>query len=229
MLAVLLLEPQDPHLDRAHAAEATRDFATAAREYEQSLARRPDAAKYLRLGLVRHLQNHFAQAIPALESSLKLDPGQWAARLFLGIDLYRTNQFARALPELAKAAKLKPGDTEIQFWTGVTQLALKQYFTGLANLEAVAQRQPGNLEVFRLLAENYASFGASLVNTVAERYPDTAAGLTVHAQALEFEGADQAALETYRAIAEKWPDRPGVGDAIVRLQNATSARPQLSR
>ncbi len=208
----------------ARKAEASGDFAAAQREYEKSVAVHPDADVYQRLGLVLHLQNRFAQAIPAFRSSLKLQPNQWAARLFLGMDLYRTNQFASALTELKYADRLRPGDFEIRFWLGVTRLALKQYFPGLETLETLSREQPANLEVLRILAENYAAFGAALLNEVAEKYPDTAAGMLVHGQALEFEGADGAALEIYRAINAKWPNRSGVREAIERLQARSSSR-----
>ena len=229
-LAALLRGQQaDSHLAAARSAETAGDFAEAERNYERAVAAHPDSATYQRLGLVRHLQNKFAGAIAAFQSSLKLEPDQWACRLFLGIDLYRTNQFSNALAELAQASRLNPGEPEIQFWTGVTQLALKQYLPGLTALEHVSRQQPANLEVLRILAENYAAFGTALLNSVAEEYPDTPAGLTVHAQALEYEGAVRPALEAYQSIQERWPDRPGVREAIDRLKAAVSVMPLPSQ
>jgi tetratricopeptide (TPR) repeat protein len=139
------------------------------------------------------------------------------------MDLYRTNAFSSALTELRDADRLKPGDFEIRFWLGVTHLALKEYFSGLETLEASSREQPGNVEVLRILAENYAAFSATLLNDVAEKYPDAAPGLLVHAQALELEGSDEAALEVYREINAKWPNRPGVREAMERLKAKGSA------
>jgi len=226
--ASLAGQQPDAHVAAARKAEVSGDFATAEREYEKSLAVHPDANTYQRLGLVRHLQNKFSEAIPAFKSSLKLQPNQWAARLFLGMDLYRTNQFPSALTELKEADRLKPGDFDTRFWLGVTHIAVKQYFAGLETLEGLSREQPRNLEVLRILAEHYALFSAALLNDVAERYPDTPAGMLVHAQALEFEGADEAALEVYRIIEAKWPDYGGAREAIERLKAKSSARPQPS-
>jgi len=230
LFAATLLPGQQPtdHMAAARSAEMAGDFAQAERDYEKAVAAHLDAGTYQRLGLVRHLQNKFPEAITAFESSLKLEPNQWAAQLFLGIDLYRMNHFPSALAALEQAGQLKPGDPEIQFWTGVTHLALRNYLPGLAALESLAREQPRNLDLLRLLAQNYAVFGTALVNKVAEEYPDTPAGLTVHAQALEFEGADRAALETYQVIRAKWPDRPGIREAIDRLKAAVSERPPPS-
>jgi len=161
----------EAHLTAARTAELAGDFASAEREYQQALALRPDAAIYQRLGLVRHLQNKFQEAIPAFEQSLKLQPNQWSARLFLGIDLYKTNQFERALGQLKQADKLRQNEPEIRFWLGLSHLARKEYLTGLAMLETLSSDQPKNLELLRILAEHYAVFSTTLVNNVAEKYP----------------------------------------------------------
>jgi hypothetical protein len=60
-------------------------------------------------------------------------------------------------------------------------------------LEELSREQPKDVELLRILAENYATFGRTLLNNVPEKYPDTLAGLEVHAQALQFEGANEAA------------------------------------
>jgi tetratricopeptide (TPR) repeat protein len=194
----------------------------AEREYQQALALRPDAATYQRLGLIQHLQNKFQDAIPAFEQSLKLEPNQWSARLFLGIDLYKTNHFDRALGQLKAADRLRPNDPEIRLWLGLTYLARKEYLTGLAMLEALSSEQPQNLELLRILAENYAVFGTTLLNKVAESYPDSPAGLQIHAQALEFEGSNSAALEVYLQLQKLQPARPGVAEAVDRLKASVS-------
>jgi tetratricopeptide (TPR) repeat protein len=229
LFAVSLIGQQpDAHVVAAKNAEASGNFASAEREYEKSLAVRPDAATYQRLGLVRHLQNKFAEAIPAFEKSLQLQPNQWASRLFLGMDLYRTNHFDRALAEISQADRLKPDDPEIRFWLAVAHLAQKEYFPGLEILEELSRGQPKNLEILRILAENYAAFGTTLLNNVAEKYPETPTGMLVHAQALEFEGAYEAALQAYLALDSKSPNRPGVREAIEHLKTTVSSQPRPS-
>jgi tetratricopeptide (TPR) repeat protein len=221
--ASLAGQQPDAHVASARNAEASGNFAAAEQEYQKSLEMHPDADIFQRLGLVRRLQDKFAEAIPAFRDSLKLQPNQWAARLFLGMDLYRINSFSAALAELKYADRLKPGDFEIRFWLGMTHLALKEYFSGLETLETLSREQPKNVEVLRILAENYAAFGAALLNEVAEKYPDTPAGMLVHGHALEFEGADEPALEVYREIDARWPNHPGVREAMERLKAKPSA------
>lgn len=215
----------ESHLAEAKKAEQAGAFAAAEREYEKAIAIQPSAETYRRLGLIRHLENKYREAIPAFEQSLRLEPNEWSARLFLGMDLYRTNQFDRALNELKRAEKLRPDDPDTRFWLGATYLARKEFLPGIEILEKLLQEQPKNLEILRLLAENYAAFGTALLNGVGEKYPDTPAGMQVHAQALEFEGANDAALATYRELDRIAPGRPRVRDAIRRLE-AISAAPR---
>ncbi len=222
-VSCLLGQSAGSHLAAASKAESSGDLVSAELEYEKALSVKPDAAVYERLGLVRHLQNKFTQAIPAFIQSLKLQPNRWASQLFLGIDLYRVNRFDSALNELNRAHKLKPHNFEIQFWLGATELALKHYLPGLEILERLLREQPDNLEILKLLAENCDALGAMTLNKVAETYPDTPAGLQVHAQALEFEGANAAALEVYRELQRRESDRPGVKEAIERLKITSSA------
>ena len=92
-------------------------------------------------------------------------------------------------------------------------------------VDPLLQEQPDNLEVLRLLAENCDALGAMMLNKVADVYPDTPAGLEVHAQALEFEGSYSAALQVYRELQQLEPDRAGIKEAIERL-NTTSSTPR---
>lgn len=208
---------EEAYLEAARRAEAAGNFSRAEEAYESYLAVRSEPEVWQRLGLVRHLENKFAEAIPAFEKAVRVRPDLWSAHLFLGIDLYRTNRFQDALDHLKTASQLRPDDGDIQFWLGATNLALKRYLEGLTLLERVAIKQPANLEVIRLLAQNYAEYATRLADDVAERYPETPAGYHVHGQALEFEGAYDTALQAYRTALRLQPDRPGVRLAIARV------------
>ena len=205
------------HLAAARKAEAAGNLVLAEHEYEQSLKQKRDPEVLQRLGLVRHLQNKFIEAIPPLEQAIAMNPALWGAQLFLGIDLYRTNQFDKALPHLMAAERLQPRNFEVRFWVGTTNLALKNNLLGLEILEDLLRDQPDNIEVVKLLAQTYANYSASFLNAVGEKYPDTAAGLQVHGQALEFEGFYDAAIEAYWASLLIQPKRPGVHAAIARV------------
>ena len=225
-LSVALLAAQQTTLDEelaeAHNAEVARNYALAESIYVRVVKEHPDAEIWQRLGLVRHLQNKFQEASVAFQSALRLNPKLWSSHLFLGIDYYRSNRFDDALVHLREADRLNPNVQETQFWLGATELALHQYWAGLETLESVLKKDPGNTEVLRLLAEAYAEFGTKMLNSVGEKYPDSAAGLEVEGKAFEFEGNYQAALDAYVKAATKDPALPGIREAIARVQSHTA-------
>lgn len=217
--AVLLGQQRDPGADLAAArnAEQAGQFAAAEQIYVQLLSDRPDPELYQRLGLVRHMQNKFSSAAEAFRQALKLSPDLWGSRLFLGIDLYRMNQFEEADAQLSVANRLRPNETEILFWSGATKLARHETMAGIEILEKLLERDPANAEVLRMLAESYATLGTSLLDEVGNKYPTSAAGLVVQGKAFEFEGAYGPAKEAYQAALALTPNRPGVREAITRV------------
>jgi tetratricopeptide (TPR) repeat protein len=204
-------------LAAARKAEQAGQFAAAEQIYAQLVSERPNAELYQRLGLVRHMQNKFSSAAEAFRQALELSPDLWGSHLFLGIDLYRLNQFDEADQQLAVANHLRSNEPEILFWSGATKLARHDYMAGFEILEKVLERDPANAEVLRMLAESYATFGTSLLDEVGNRYPNSAPGLVVQGQAFEFEGAYGPAKEAYQAALALRPDRPGLLEAIARV------------
>lgn len=217
--ASLACAAEDEHLRAARDAEARGDFAAAEREYQQRLAVREDAEILQRLGLVRHLQNKFSEAIPALERAVRLRPDLWGAQLFLGIDYYRMNRFDDAQAALTKVLALKPGNPEARFWLGATRIARKEFLSGLEILEQLLREQPDNLELLRLLAQTYSDFATAIHNRLALRHPESAWAYLVHGQALEYDGFPEAALEQYRTALKIRPHLPEAEEAIRRLAN----------
>jgi tetratricopeptide (TPR) repeat protein len=171
------------------------------------------------------LQNKFSDAADAFTKAVQLNPQLWPSHLFLGMDLYRMSRFSDALDHLQTADKLEPSQPEIRFWLGATNLALHNYLSGLQVLEELLKTNPTNAEVLKLLAESYADYGTQLLSQVAEKYPDSAAGLEVQGRAFEFEGSYDAALQAYRQAAAKEPTRPGLQDAITRLSGLARQAP----
>lgn len=206
----------DEHLSAARRAEAAQQFQAAESEYERALSIRPDGDTYQRLGLVRHLQKKYKEAIPAFESAVRLKPDLWGAYVFLGIDLYRVNEFSRALGALERADALKPGQRETRFWIGVSHIAMKHYLEGQEVLEELSRTDPGNLEILQILAQSYSDYATALHNRVTAEYPRSAWAHRIHGQALENEGYCGAALEEYRTARALQPAMPGIDAAIAR-------------
>ncbi len=197
------------------------DLPAAERAYEQQVKAQPTAELWQKLGLVRHLQNKFTDAIPALRESIRLNPSLWTSHLFLGIGLYRTNQFPSALASLEKADKLAPktgsGRDDLDFWLAAARIAMKQPLSGLARLEQLLQRNPKHVDALELAVRTYADVSSDLWNAVAEKHFETPAGLEVHGYALEAENNRPGAMEAFRGSRAMKPERAGPGLALGRL------------
>ena len=208
-------------LDQARRAELAGNLPAAEQAYEAELKLRPSADTWQRLGLVRHLQNRFAEAIPAFREATRLNPELWTSHLFLGICLYRTNRFAEALETLERAVQHAPpkhvGREELDYWLGATRIALKQPLAGLQILERLLARNPKHVGALELAVQTYTDLGSTLWNQVAEEHFESPAGYEVHGNALESEGNSKGALEAYRISKALAPQRPGPGLAIGRL------------
>jgi tetratricopeptide (TPR) repeat protein len=208
-------------LDKARRAELAGNLPAAEQAYETELKLRPAADTWQRLGLVRHLQNKYKEAIPAFREAVRLNPALWTSHLFLGICLYRTNQFADALAALEQAARHAPRDhpgrEELDYWLGATHIARKRPLAGLRILEGLLARNPKHVAALELAVQTYTGLGSALWNEVAEEHFESPAGYEVHGNALESERNPKAALEAYRISKALAPQRPGPGLAIGRL------------
>jgi tetratricopeptide (TPR) repeat protein len=182
----------------------------------------PSAANWEKLGLVRHLQNRFQDAIPAFREALRVDSSRWASHLFLGICLYRTNQFAEALTSLERANKLAgiasgAGRDDLDYWLAATNLALKRPIPAFRLIERLLARNPAHREGLELATRSYAELSTAIWNEVADKSFDTAAGYEVHGHAVESEGNRNGALGAFRRSQALSPRRAGPGLAIGRL------------
>lgn len=197
------------------------DLPSTERALEDTVKLQPTAAAWERLGLVRHLQNKYAEAIPAFREAVRLDAKLWTSHLFLGIGLYRTNQFGDALKALETADRLAPkvhtGRDELDFWLGAAHIVTGNALRGLRRLESILERDPRNVQALELAVRTYADMSAAAWNEVAEKHFDSAAGWEVHGHALESEGDRAGALDAFRRSKQLNPKRAGPGYAIGRL------------
>jgi predicted Zn-dependent protease len=129
------------YLRRAH--ERRLDDATAAFDYGQAL----------------DLSGDLAGAQDVLQSSLKLNPNQFSARLLLGRVYFRSNDWKAAQDQFEAALLLQPGSVEAQMSLAKVLISQKKFADAVELLEPMAGSLRKNPEVFELLAQAYTGLG----------------------------------------------------------------------
>jgi tetratricopeptide (TPR) repeat protein len=101
-------------LDAAQEAAGKKDYAGAAKNYEEYLAKKPDdAIVHYDLGYAYAALNRPAEAKTEFERAIQLDPKMTAAYMNLGVTLLRSDP-AAAVGPLQKAADLSPQDSRVR-------------------------------------------------------------------------------------------------------------------
>jgi predicted Zn-dependent protease len=109
-----------------------------------------------------------AGARDALETSLRLLPGQLPARLLLG-KVYLELKDAKAAEDQFEAALLLQSDSfEAQLGLAEAQIANGNFTEAAQSLEALSKAHPKNAEIFSLLAAAYSGMGRSAESQRAE-------------------------------------------------------------
>jgi choline-sulfatase len=159
---VLVLDPKSPTALRQlgelelHAG----DYISAATHLKSAMAVRPDdAAASFYAGQALERAHDAAGARDALETSLKLVPGQLPARLLLG-HVYLELKDPKAAEDQFEAALLIQSDSvEGQMGSAEAQIADGNFGEAAQSLEALAKAQPKNAGVFEMLAKAYSGLG----------------------------------------------------------------------
>ena len=121
-------------LATAHAAMEKKDYAAAAQNYQEYLAKKPDDANiHFQLGYAYTALRQFLDAKSEYESAIALDPKMAPAYLNLGLTLLDSDP-AAAVEPLQKAVELAPSQAEPKYVLGAalersgkSALAIEQY------------------------------------------------------------------------------------------------------
>ena len=139
---------------------ASGNYAKAAGHLRRARVARPnDATDALEYGRALELSGDLTGARDALLATLKLNPNQFEARLALGRVYLALNDSNAAEDQLESAVLLQPGNSEAQIKLADVLIHQKKFAEAVELLETVAEPSSRNPEIFRLLAEAYASLG----------------------------------------------------------------------
>jgi len=161
--------PQDPAaielnrlLTAAQEAVSNNDYASAARDYRDYLAKKPDdAVVHYDLGYAYTALQKPAEAKSEYEKAIALDPKMAAAYQNLGVTLIPTDP-AAAIEPLQHAAELMPEDARTKWLLGIALEATKKDALAIEQYQAAAKLDAKSVEIrnslgFALLRTGQAS------------------------------------------------------------------------
>ena len=216
------------HFAAAQTAQRAGDLDTAAREYRAILALKPDFAEmHMNLGLVLHAQNKYDESVAALDRSLRLSPGAFAAGLFQGINFCKLGRTAEAAVLLAKAVAEQPSNKQACFWLGNALLGAGRHREAVVELENASRKLPDDLDILQLLGEAYQSAARAESDKLKATAPESQERRLLLADSLAALDEWMAAEIYYRKLLEqKLPPagtHVGLGRVLLRQDKIPEA------
>src|SRR5580693_8192061 len=189
--------PQDPAaielnrlLTAAQDAVSKNDYASAAQDYRDYLAKKPDdAVVHYDLGYAYTALQKPAEAKSEYEKAIALDPKMASAYQNLGVTLIPTNP-AAAIEPLQRAAELMPEDARTKWLLGVALEATKKDALAIEQYQAAEKLDAKNVEIrnsvgFALLRAGRAGDAETAFREALALQPTGAAADQAHKGLLE--------------------------------------------
>jgi tetratricopeptide (TPR) repeat protein len=136
-VAPMLAQSYESLFEDATALSAKREFASAARKYEEALRLRPGAPEALNnLGVVYYAAGRYREAADSMARVLEFQPDLASANLILGLSLIRLNRAAEAVPPLENVLHTTPAQRDAILGLASARIALDD----LASAKVLYQR-----------------------------------------------------------------------------------------
>lgn len=175
----------------------------------------------LNLGMALHLAGHSRQAIPPLQSAIKLDAGIAPAWLFLGEAYLGAGEPARALQPLKKYVGLEPGDPGGHQTLGDAFLATDAFRESVVEYKKLAELEANNPHAWYGLNRSYAALAESAFRAVEKAAPESAWWLALVADERVVRRQFRSAYFFYRRAEALQPNIPGLHLSIANVYRET--------
>lgn len=197
------------HFAAAQQAQASKDYPSAEKEYQEALRLSPGFAEvHMNLGLVYQLEGRDSEAMNEFHRALKLKPTLAGANFLLGVDYCKQGNGVAAISYLKAAVAQQPGRVDFWSWLATAQDMAGQWQSEVATLNRGLKLQPQNVDLLYLIGQAYESLGKEQVATLKKSAPDSVR-------------AEQLVAESY-ASSNEWPS------AVIHFQNALRKAPNLA-
>jgi tetratricopeptide (TPR) repeat protein len=132
------------------------EFESARRDLDEALRLDPKLPGiYTRAGTARDKTGNVKEAESAFRESLKINPDDFDANLYLGAILYKRRDLDEAKPYLDRALRLNPSSSMARYEEAMFESTSEQYETAAQDLEKLIKDDPTWLEPHVELASLY--------------------------------------------------------------------------
>jgi tetratricopeptide (TPR) repeat protein len=200
-------------LTDGQAALNAKDYATAAKDFQDFLEKKPDnAAVHFELGYTYTALGQTAQAAQEYQKAIDIDPKMAEAHLNLGLTLLQTDP-AAAIAPLSKAVELKPDQIEANMALGIAYERTNKPADAEKSYAAAAKIDPKNFDAHLslgrvLLAEKKAPEAETEFRAAIDIQFGSADAHLGLSQALTMQNKTDAAAEEMKKFSALRPNDP---------------------
>jgi tetratricopeptide (TPR) repeat protein len=202
------------HMQEAAQALRANDRAGAEREYRQIVAIDPENGQaWTGLGVLLYGEGKTTDAIAALESALRIDPGAKNAGVFLGLSEASSNNCGKASPLLTTYFAREPAG-KLGHLVGLTLLECEAEapdpIPAIQTVERLKQLYPGDEDVLYQSAELYTRLWNQTADELMAKHPDSYRVHQLGGEVYEAKNDYDQAIREYSLALERKPDLPNM-------------------
>ena len=209
------------HENEARLALGRNDLQQAVKEYQAILTLDSrNAAVYTALGVALYGSGRPTEAASALQTALRLDPGQRQAEVFLGLSDADTGRCRDATPLLAKHFGAQT-ELKLRRLVGLSLLGCyvtSSEFDSAQNVaQTLRQAYPNDPDVLYNLAELYTRLWDTVAADLMEKHPESFRVHQLGGEVMEAQGRTDRAIKEYQLALKENPRVPQLNYRIGRL------------
>ena len=212
----------------AQKAQASSDFAAAARDYREAVKLSPGMAElWANLGLMQHESGNLSGAIVSFQHANRLNASLYVPNLFLGIDLARTGKAGEAIPFLIKAVKTRPSDPQAALALGRAYVAEGRFAAAAKELTRATTIDPNLGAAWFTLGIAHLEQVEADARTLSTQGKESPFAGALYAESLQKQARFGEAATLYKSLLDSDPQPPclraRLGFSLLRERDVAGA------
>jgi len=196
-----------PLFSKARLAEQRRDFAEAARLYDQVLRIDPGIAEvWTNMGLCLHELNKHREAAKAFAKAADIKPRLLVPHLFLGIEYLKLDQPQKAVSSLQSALSIEPNHPQATYELANAYVRLEQFEHAVELYRRLLRKNPEMEEAWYRLGIAHLNWSRAAARKLIDSPDPAGYGKILLAELQAVAGRRQDAESNFQAAVAAQPD-----------------------